>query len=185
MPTIPLAAVVIRDSPKGDKDATGPGQDRRGRLHRRGRQGALRDHQDRDRPGELEIEVEDGLKDGETSSAVPSRRCGPSRKVTRQGDDREGRSAEGQARGRRRELFADRRSATLRKPQAALGFDAPRRHHRRHDGRGVVSVISGLNAYVATNLVNLNPDVVVFTKYGIITQPRRVAPRRTAGSRSR
>jgi putative ABC transport system permease protein len=32
----------------------------------------------------------------------------------------------------------------------------------------VVSVISGLNAFVATNLVNLNPDVLVFTKYGIL-----------------
>src|SRR5213075_2806005 len=32
----------------------------------------------------------------------------------------------------------------------------------------VVSVISGLNAFVATNLVNLNPDVLVFTKFGIL-----------------
>ncbi len=32
----------------------------------------------------------------------------------------------------------------------------------------VVSVISGLNEFVATNLVNLNPDVLVFTKYGIL-----------------
>ena len=32
----------------------------------------------------------------------------------------------------------------------------------------VVSVISGLNQFVATNLVNLNPDVLVFTKYGIL-----------------
>ncbi len=32
----------------------------------------------------------------------------------------------------------------------------------------VVSVISGLNAFVTTNLVNLNPDVLVFTKYGIL-----------------
>ena len=32
----------------------------------------------------------------------------------------------------------------------------------------VVSVISGLNEFVATNLVNLNPDVLVFTRYGIL-----------------
>ena len=32
----------------------------------------------------------------------------------------------------------------------------------------VVSVISGLNDFVATNLVNLNPDVLVFTKFGIL-----------------
>jgi putative ABC transport system permease protein len=32
----------------------------------------------------------------------------------------------------------------------------------------VVSVISGLNAFVAENLINLNPDVLVFTKYGIL-----------------
>jgi len=32
----------------------------------------------------------------------------------------------------------------------------------------VVSVISGLNEFVATNLVNLNPDVLVFTKFGIL-----------------
>ena len=32
----------------------------------------------------------------------------------------------------------------------------------------VVSVISGLNEFVGTNLVNLNPDVLVFTKYGIL-----------------
>ena len=32
----------------------------------------------------------------------------------------------------------------------------------------VVSVISGLNDYVATKVINLNPDVLVFTKYGII-----------------
>lgn len=32
----------------------------------------------------------------------------------------------------------------------------------------VLSVISGLNDYVTTKVVNLNPDVLVFTKYGII-----------------
>jgi putative ABC transport system permease protein len=34
---------------------------------------------------------------------------------------------------------------------------------------GVVSVISGLNLYVKDKIFNLNPDVVIFTKYGIIT----------------
>ncbi|MGH9366617.1 MAG: ABC transporter permease [Thermoanaerobaculia bacterium] len=33
----------------------------------------------------------------------------------------------------------------------------------------VVSVISGLNSYVKDKVFGLNPDVVVFTKYGIIT----------------
>jgi putative ABC transport system permease protein len=32
----------------------------------------------------------------------------------------------------------------------------------------VVSVISGLNEFVTTNLVNLNPDVLIFTRFGII-----------------
>jgi putative ABC transport system permease protein len=32
----------------------------------------------------------------------------------------------------------------------------------------VLSIISGLNDYVTTKVVNLNPDVLVFTKYGII-----------------
>src|SRR5437773_9383221 len=32
----------------------------------------------------------------------------------------------------------------------------------------VLSVISGLNDYVTAKVVNLNPDVLVFTKYGII-----------------
>ena len=34
---------------------------------------------------------------------------------------------------------------------------------------GVVSVLSGLNAYVTDKVIGLNPDVVIFTKYGIIT----------------
>lgn len=33
----------------------------------------------------------------------------------------------------------------------------------------VVSVISGLNAYVKDKVIGLNPDIVIFTKYGIIT----------------
>jgi putative ABC transport system permease protein len=33
---------------------------------------------------------------------------------------------------------------------------------------GVVSVISGLNSYVKDKVFGLNPDVVIFTKYGII-----------------
>jgi len=34
---------------------------------------------------------------------------------------------------------------------------------------GVVSVISGLNSYVKEKIIGLNPDIVIFTKYGIIT----------------
>lgn len=34
---------------------------------------------------------------------------------------------------------------------------------------GVVSVISGLNRYVNDKVIGLNPDIVIFTKYGIIT----------------
>ncbi|HYK42701.1 MAG TPA: ABC transporter permease [Thermoanaerobaculia bacterium] len=33
---------------------------------------------------------------------------------------------------------------------------------------GVVSVISGLNSYVKDKVIGLNPDIVIFTKYGII-----------------
>src|SRR5439155_7308901 len=32
----------------------------------------------------------------------------------------------------------------------------------------VVSIISGLNSYVRDKVLNLNPDVLVFTKYGIV-----------------
>ena len=32
----------------------------------------------------------------------------------------------------------------------------------------VVSIISGLNSYVRDKVLSLNPDVLVFTKYGII-----------------
>ncbi len=34
---------------------------------------------------------------------------------------------------------------------------------------GVVSVISGLNRYVKDKVIGLNPDIVIFDKYGIIT----------------
>jgi putative ABC transport system permease protein len=34
---------------------------------------------------------------------------------------------------------------------------------------GVVSVISGLNGYVKDKVIGLNPDIVIFSKYGIIT----------------
>jgi putative ABC transport system permease protein len=34
---------------------------------------------------------------------------------------------------------------------------------------GVVSVISGLNGYVRDKVIGLNPDIVIFSKYGIIT----------------
>jgi len=33
----------------------------------------------------------------------------------------------------------------------------------------VVSVISGLNSYVKEKVIGLNPDIVIFTKYGVIT----------------
>jgi putative ABC transport system permease protein len=33
----------------------------------------------------------------------------------------------------------------------------------------VVSVISGLNTYVKDKVIGLNPDIVIFDKYGIIT----------------
>src|SRR5512136_2053808 len=32
----------------------------------------------------------------------------------------------------------------------------------------VLSIITGLNDYVMSKVINLNPDVIVFTKYGII-----------------
>src|SRR2546428_8593570 len=38
----------------------------------------------------------------------------------------------------------------------------------------VLSVISGLNDFVLNKVVNLNPDVLVFTKYGIIRSPLEV-----------
>ena len=70
VPTIPLAAVVIRDSPKGDKDASGRVKTEEGVY-------TVADGKVRFAPvktgltGELDIEVENGLKDGETVISGP------------------------------------------------------------------------------------------------------------------
>ena len=66
----PLAAVVIRDSPKGDKDASGRIKTEEGVY-------SVADGKVRFVPiktgltGELDIEVESGLKDGETVISGP------------------------------------------------------------------------------------------------------------------
>jgi HlyD family secretion protein len=70
VPTIPLAAVVIRDSPKGEKDASGRIKTEEGVY-------SVADGKVRFVPiktgltGELDIEVESGLKDGETVISGP------------------------------------------------------------------------------------------------------------------
>jgi HlyD family secretion protein len=70
VPTIPIAAVVIRDSPKGDKDASGRVKTEEGVY-------TVADGKVRFAPiktgltGELDIEVENGLKDGETVISGP------------------------------------------------------------------------------------------------------------------
>ena len=70
VPTIPLAAVVIRDSPKGDRDASGRVMTEEGVY-------SVADGKVRFVPiktgltGELDIEVESGLKDGETVISGP------------------------------------------------------------------------------------------------------------------
>jgi len=70
VPTIPLAAVVIRDSPKGDKDTSGRVKTEEGVY-------TVADGKVRFAPiktgltGELDIEVENGLKDGETVISGP------------------------------------------------------------------------------------------------------------------
>ena len=70
VPTIPLAAVVIRDSPKGEKDGSGRVKTEEGVY-------AVADGKVRFVPiktgltGELDIEVENGLKDGETVISGP------------------------------------------------------------------------------------------------------------------
>jgi putative ABC transport system permease protein len=63
---------------------------------------------------------------------------------------------------------------------AAVAFEALRRHRLRSALTlsgvvmgvatvvSVISVISGLNAYVGEKVLNLNPDVLVFTRFGII-----------------
>lgn len=72
VPTIPLAAVVIRDSPAGAKDASGRVQTEEGVY-------AMADGKVRFVPiklglaGELDIEVENGLKDGESVISGPFR----------------------------------------------------------------------------------------------------------------
>ena len=69
-PAIPLAAVVIRDSPKGDKDASGRIKTEEGVY-------TVADGKVRFAPiktgltGELDIEVENGLKDGATVISGP------------------------------------------------------------------------------------------------------------------
>jgi HlyD family secretion protein len=70
VPTIPLAAVVIRDSPKGDKDASGRVKTEEGVY-------TVADGKVRFAPiktgltGDLDIEVENGLKAGETVISGP------------------------------------------------------------------------------------------------------------------
>lgn len=70
VPTIPLAAVVIRDSPKGEKDTSGRIKTEEGVY-------SVADGKARFVPiktgltGELDIEVESGLKDGETVISGP------------------------------------------------------------------------------------------------------------------
>ena len=70
VPTIPLAAVVIRDSPKGEKDGSG-------RLKTEEGVYSVADGKVRFVPvktgltGELDVEVENGLKDGETVISGP------------------------------------------------------------------------------------------------------------------
>jgi HlyD family secretion protein len=70
VPTIPLAAVVIRDSPKGDRDASGRIKTEEGVY-------GVADGKVRFVPiktgltGELDIEVESGLKDGDTVISGP------------------------------------------------------------------------------------------------------------------
>jgi HlyD family secretion protein len=70
VPTIPLAAVVIRDSPKGEKDASGRVKTEEGVY-------SVADGKVRFVPiktgltGELDIEVENGLKDGQTVISGP------------------------------------------------------------------------------------------------------------------
>jgi HlyD family secretion protein len=70
VPTIPLAAVVIRDSPKGEKDASGRVRTEEGVY-------TVADGKVRFAPiktgltGELDIEVENGLKTGETVISGP------------------------------------------------------------------------------------------------------------------
>jgi HlyD family secretion protein len=70
VPTIPLAAVVIRDSPKGEKDASGRVKTEEGVY-------TVADGKVKFAPiktgltGELDIEVENGLKDGETVISGP------------------------------------------------------------------------------------------------------------------
>jgi HlyD family secretion protein len=70
VPTIPLAAVVIRDSPKGDKDATGRVKTEEGVY-------TVADGKVRFAPiktgltGELDIEVENGVKDGDSVISGP------------------------------------------------------------------------------------------------------------------
>lgn len=70
VPTIPLAAVVIRDSPKGDKDASGRIKTEEGVY-------SVADGKARFVPiktglaGDLDVEVENGLKDGEAVISGP------------------------------------------------------------------------------------------------------------------
>jgi HlyD family secretion protein len=70
VPTIPLAAIVIRDSPKGDKDVSGRVRTEEGVY-------SVAEGKARFVPiktglaGELDVEIENGLKDGETVISGP------------------------------------------------------------------------------------------------------------------
>ena len=161
--------------PQGRQGRFGSGQDRRGRLHRGRRQGCVLLPIKTGLTGELDIEVENGLKDGESVISGPFktlRTIKEGDRVRAMSEDKK-KAMESGAAGivpsamDIRELFA----TSLR----SLGG------HKLRSGLtllgviigvmtvvAVVSVISGLNEFVATNLINLNPDVLVFTKFGIL-----------------
>src|SRR4029077_17215624 len=140
------------------------------RLHRQGRQARVREGRDGHRRRTHDPGQEGpGRRSRDRDRAVQGAAPGQGR---RQGHHREGRRRRQEGRGQARvttgELFRVSASALTRNKLRAfltllgviIGVATV---------VAVVSVISGLNAYVKDKVIGLNPDIVIFDKYGIIT----------------
>ena len=167
---IPIQALVVRDVEKKDKSAAGRApRDRRGRLHDQGRQARLREGEDRHRRRADDRGRPRARSPARRSSPARSRSSARSRRATgsssRRKAEQEGRAEDGMTTS---ELFRVSSAALTRHKLRAfltllgviIGVATV---------VGVVSVISGLNSYVKDKVIGLNPDIFIFTKYGIIT----------------
>ena len=168
---IPIQALVVRDVPKKDKTPA-PGRARRPRKASTSiKDGKLVfDKVETGIAGELMIEVKNGPAVGQEIVTGPFKvlrqvKEGDKVIIEKEGGGKKGGPKNGVTTS---ELFRVSSAALTRHKLRAfltllgviIGVATV---------VGVVSVISGLNVYVKDKVIGLNPDIVIFTKYGIIT----------------